>query len=270
VISNKNNFKNIVKPHAQTGAYVNRWKFTGHELDRETGLYYAGARYYDPKLSVFLSVDALFEYAPGWTPYRYGFNNPIRYTDPTGMWEWNKSGNLVAQKGDNVNTLAKFLGTNTKNSQTILERGGYLSKGNLNLKMGNQISKTDLWLESKSKSKVIVNNTKEATIHYFKGKGVSADVGDKSTEQLLSSKKFKEKHNKITSQSVASEGHFSLDLTNETFHIGRTNVDYKVSSNGKSSSVTYTLFARDGFWDPDFVDEKVLGGWLDIDKFKPD
>lgn len=53
------------------------------------------------------------------------------------------------------------------------------------------------------------------------------------------------------------EGNFSVDLTDETFHIGRTNVDYKVSSNGQSSSVTYTLFARDGFWDVDFIDEKA-------------
>jgi len=32
----------MAEQHAQTAAYVNRWKFTGHELDRETGLYYAG------------------------------------------------------------------------------------------------------------------------------------------------------------------------------------------------------------------------------------
>jgi hypothetical protein len=42
-----------------------------------------------------------------------------------------------------------------------------------------------------------------------------------------------------------------------TFHIGSTNVDYSISGNGKSSSVTYTMFTRDGFWDPDFVDEKI-------------
>jgi len=63
------------------------YKFNGKELDEETGLYYYGARYYDPRVSVWLSVDPLAEQAPNWTPYRYGFNNPIRYTDPTGLWE---------------------------------------------------------------------------------------------------------------------------------------------------------------------------------------
>lgn len=91
----------MAEQHSQTADYVNRWKFTGHELDRETGLYYAGARYYDPRTSIFLSVDMLAEQAPSWTPYRYGFNNPVRYTDPTGMFEtegeakqWAKDNNI--------------------------------------------------------------------------------------------------------------------------------------------------------------------------------
>lgn len=33
--------------------------FNGKELDSETGLYYYGARYYDPKTSLWLNVDPL-------------------------------------------------------------------------------------------------------------------------------------------------------------------------------------------------------------------
>ena len=33
--------------------------FNGKELDKETGLYYYGARYYDPRISMFLGVDPL-------------------------------------------------------------------------------------------------------------------------------------------------------------------------------------------------------------------
>jgi len=76
---------NILKQHSQTADYVNKWKFTGHELDRETGLYYAKARYYDPKMSVFLSVDPMLEKYPSWSPYNYTLNNPINLVDPTGM-----------------------------------------------------------------------------------------------------------------------------------------------------------------------------------------
>lgn len=48
-------------------------------------------------------------------------------------------------------------------------------------------------------------------------------------------------------------------MTEKMFHIGNTNVSYRVNSNGKASSVSYTLFVNDGFWDPDFIDEKTLG-----------
>lgn len=34
-----------------------------------------------------MSADPLAEHAPNWTPYRFGFNNPIMFTDPTGLFE---------------------------------------------------------------------------------------------------------------------------------------------------------------------------------------
>jgi hypothetical protein len=48
-------------------------------------MYYYGARYYDPRISIFISVDPLAEKYPGWTPYHYVHNNPINMVDPTGM-----------------------------------------------------------------------------------------------------------------------------------------------------------------------------------------
>ncbi|AXG74261.1 hypothetical protein DVK85_08440 [Flavobacterium arcticum] len=60
------------------------FKFNGKEYDEETGNYYYSARYYDPKLSIFISVDPLAHKMPAWSPYNYTFNNPIRYTDPDG------------------------------------------------------------------------------------------------------------------------------------------------------------------------------------------
>ena len=66
---------------------ITDYKFNGKELDAETGLYYYGARYYDPKSSIWLSVDPLATEAPGWTSYRYCFNNPINLIDKNGLIE---------------------------------------------------------------------------------------------------------------------------------------------------------------------------------------
>jgi RHS repeat-associated protein len=86
------------------------YRFTGKELDEETGLYYYGARYLDPRASRWLSADpAVGEYLPeapvneearkrnGNLPgmggiynyvnlhvYHYAGNNPVKYTDPDG------------------------------------------------------------------------------------------------------------------------------------------------------------------------------------------
>ena len=233
---------------------------------------YAHNRYLWNDGGFFTSTDKYTFQKPNISGYAYCLNNPIRYTDPDGNWEWDADGNLKAQKGDNAYSLAKFLGTNVKNSLTMLNRGGYTvnDKGVLNLKIGDKLAKNDLWVGgSQSSSGIVVNNTAEAMYHYFNGNGEAADVGDQSTRELLRTPKFQEKHNKITSEIVQPTGDFSVDMTKLTFHIGNTNVDYSVTGNGTSNTVTYTLFSRDGFWDPNFVSEKI-GNKLNIDKLKPD
>ena len=59
--------------------------YTGHELDIETGLVYAGARYMIPEIGRWLSIDPLAEDFPSWSPYNYGLNDPIAKLDPTGL-----------------------------------------------------------------------------------------------------------------------------------------------------------------------------------------
>lgn len=64
--------------------YNSPFKFNGKELDEETGFYYYGARYYDPKISLWLSVDPLAEEYPNIGGYTYCANNPINVIDPDG------------------------------------------------------------------------------------------------------------------------------------------------------------------------------------------
>ena len=81
------------------------FRFTSKELDEETGLYYHGARYYEPTISRWMSADpagfALVnpmerDNEGGWRPktgysiieaanwYAYVSHNPVKYVDPTG------------------------------------------------------------------------------------------------------------------------------------------------------------------------------------------
>ncbi|MBR5934515.1 MAG: RHS repeat-associated core domain-containing protein, partial [Treponema sp.] len=76
------------------------YRFSAKELDEETGLYYYGARYLDPKMSRWISADPAMntgEYFDktdsgmggiynhvNFNLYHYAGNNPIKYTDPDG------------------------------------------------------------------------------------------------------------------------------------------------------------------------------------------
>lgn len=172
----------MAEQHSQTEDYLNRWKFTGHELDKETGLYYTGARYYDPKVSFWLSVDPLAEKYPNWNPYAYTFQNPINYIDPTGMEGEHIDPSELMKSKDHAEAFVFFAKTKegkgfldkyaskgqelTYNGETYYqagEAGEYDKKGvdlNFNLsneKIASSTSSKDLLTKRYGKSKLDVN-----------------------------------------------------------------------------------------------------------------
>ncbi|GAA2811363.1 hypothetical protein GCM10019017_66510 [Streptomyces showdoensis] len=82
----------------RTGQADTPYQFTGKELDAETGLYYYGARYYNPRTQLWASTDpALPDYLDGdmaggiaeprnLAAYTYAHGNPVKLADPTGKW----------------------------------------------------------------------------------------------------------------------------------------------------------------------------------------
>ncbi|QQO10712.1 DUF4347 domain-containing protein [Breznakiella homolactica] len=108
-------------------------------MDEETGLYYYGARYLDPKMSRWLSTDpAMGEYVPGpgMSPnklggmggvynvvnlhtYHYAANNPVRYTDPDGRMNDDGTGNdPTGGVGKKYVIIAMFPGGGNENVGT--------------------------------------------------------------------------------------------------------------------------------------------------------
>lgn len=71
----------------QTGSSANKFGYTGHQMDNETGLIYFQARYYDPQLGRFITQDP---FEGDWmTPmslhhYLYAYGNPTVYIDLNG------------------------------------------------------------------------------------------------------------------------------------------------------------------------------------------
>jgi RHS repeat-associated protein len=89
----------------------NKWNtpylFNAKELDEETGLYYYGARYYDARVSLWLSTDPLQEKYPNVSTYAYCVQNPIMYVDKNG----------------NEPDVVLFDVTKTPNDQKLVDNG---------------------------------------------------------------------------------------------------------------------------------------------------
>ena len=95
------------KPYGEdrdTGSSLNTdRKFTGQTEDETVGLYWYQSRAYDPDTGRFCTPDVVVP-APGYPPalnrYSYVYNNPLKYTDPSGhfsvsQWFWEILGPLI-------------------------------------------------------------------------------------------------------------------------------------------------------------------------------
>jgi len=136
-----------VEKTSNTGLEFLPYKFTVKELDEETGLYYYGARYLDPKYSMWISTDpALGEYIPqapindeakknnqnlpgmggifnhiNSNLYHYAGNNPVRYVDPDGR----KINSLTDQQWEQVKDVKDSLVENLNTIVMQIENANY-------------------------------------------------------------------------------------------------------------------------------------------------
>lgn len=97
-----------------------------------------------------------------WSTYNYCRNNPILNIDPNGALDWkpDEEGNLIAENGDNAQTLAKYQGITYSEALKQLTDQGYTvnNKGILDLKIGDKVELNNVFTES------IKNSTSDYTL----------------------------------------------------------------------------------------------------------
>ncbi len=115
--------------HSTTTDFSSRYKFNGKELDQENGCYYGvypeifgRARYYNPSVSRWLSVDPLAEKYTSFSPYNFTLDNPVRLVDFDGrsvedpIYGKNFWGNL------------KYIGNDGKNNGRVYFVSGQIKR----------------------------------------------------------------------------------------------------------------------------------------------
>ncbi len=110
-----------------SGTLENDLRFVGKENDKETGLYYFGARYMEAMIGRFIAPDPIGAVdartgnvnqksllnPQGFNRYTYSLNNPYKYVDPDGRWPERIHSRIIR------NAFPNF----PRNLQNAIERG---------------------------------------------------------------------------------------------------------------------------------------------------
>ena len=159
--------------------------FNAKEFDEETGLYYYGARYYDPWLSLWMSVDPISNYDPlnsenfldgqhnggiynyaNLNPYVYCYNRSTVYVDPNGKQGFSGAlfGGLIGgftEYASIVGSQMLFKNTTFKEANKDLDSGDWI---NIALSAGfgaasgvidNGISRMTNWIAKPTNRKIV-------------------------------------------------------------------------------------------------------------------
>ena len=144
----------------------NKYLYNSKEMQDSSGFYDYGARYYNPNIGRFLTIDRYAEKYYMLTPYQYAANNPIKYIDVNGD-SIGPTNNLTK---DQMNAMTQFAATKAGNKflskyakagqqvfgQTFNKTGKYDKKG-INVNYQNSGNKTESNTTKKFQNNLEIN-----------------------------------------------------------------------------------------------------------------
>jgi RHS repeat-associated protein len=184
-------YNNVTSSNGNSVA--NKFKYNGKEYEKSLGLNVTEMdfRQYDNALGRFYNPDRLAELAPSITPYRFGFNNPIYFNDPSGLWENTSSGVTTSDSRDirrfmdmleieqetnggaSKAQINKFVKEEGQGSRGRLSDGSALLDG-VTVKRGNNLSGRQVAKISSQIEQFVDNPYNEKSFgfgNYWNGKG---------------------------------------------------------------------------------------------------
>jgi RHS repeat-associated protein len=214
--------------------------FSGKELDEETGLYYYGARYYDPRTSQFISTDPLLQSSPGSATtmpalislYAYAANNPLRYTDP--------SGGILKIIGDEHGQAFQALQELADNT-LVLKPDGTVgikisdaqAKGGINKALGTAL----VWhlIQEDQTTKIFVDNTTNSADKADPSQGGPTDADVKYSPNAAAAEEFIVGYGDNTRVEKLGKKNAFIALGHELIHALRITSGIATSSKGQAS-----------------------------------
>jgi len=206
--------------NANTYGFSSPYRFNGKELDPETGLAYYSARYYQSKVSIWLSIDLKAAEYPSVSGYTAMNNNPLLYIDPNGMENIvvvgsqsdNSAGNKLMFANQGIRAIKEMSKNSPNESRSmIIFTEGYTD---------DQLSAIEKSVKSYGGTLVKVNSSEEFT-NYVNSK--SSSGGELSGAR---------ENDKITTMEIYSHG---LPGSIEFGYEGKSESKYKLDASNVSN-----------------------------------